>query len=225
MIRSPSMSSRAQVFASAILALACLRCSLLLYNDDELAGGTTPTATDAGGDADSAVEASPTNDASPAQDAATDAGTDAKSFPDAAVVWPVNGHAYEVVVVEGINWDAAKDGADKRGGHLVTITSDAENDFVFDLTDKNPKSWLPGSGDLLLGPWIGCFQPPGSVEPSGGFGWVTGEPLVYDAFAQNQPDNAGGESVCHFLSYGQRAPLWNDNLVTLPLSGYVVEYE
>jgi hypothetical protein len=95
------------------------------------------------------------------------------------VEWPVsaggNGHYYEAVSVpNGITWDDANIAATASGGHLVTITSEAENSFVYNLV-SNDKYWYKepqwGHG---VGPWLGGYQPAGSYEPSGGWTWVTG---------------------------------------------------
>ncbi len=45
-----------------------------------------------------------------------------------------NGHLYEAVEAQlGISWTEARDAAISKGGYLVTLTSQAENDFVFGL--------------------------------------------------------------------------------------------
>lgn len=218
------MTRRTHVLVAAAIATTCVHCSLLLYNDDELSDGQAPSPT-----ADASSDTTPSDVAAGDTSSAIDAGldADARTIPDAAVVWPVNGHAYEVVIVDEIDWHDAKEAAEKRGGHLVTITSEAENNFVFSLAGPAEKAWeVVPEENLFLGPWIGCIQASGSVEPDGGFGWVTGEPFVYDHFDYGQPDNAGGsENACHFFAYGEREPVWNDNFSTKPLVGYIVEYE
>lgn len=219
------MVRRAQVFASAVLALACARCSLLLYNDDELTGAPTSSGADSGGaDASGDATRPPSGDASPDAPDAPDAGGDAR-FPTTATVWPTNGHAYEVVVMKGLNWNGAKLAAEARGGHLVTITSDKENDFVYALADPIDDAWKQVQVGEILGPWIGCIQAPGSVEPAAGFGWVTNEPFTYTAFATGQPDDSGGEGACHFYGGSRHGRTWNDFYATTGLDGYVVEYE
>lgn len=214
------MARRTHVLIAAAIATTCVHCSLLLYNEEELTEGPLPSV---------GVDASPETNAPDvtARDASADASdADAWTLPDAAVVWSANGHAYEVVVANEIDWHAAKEAAAERGGHLVTITTDAENDFVFTLAKPAGEAWKYESGDdLSLGPWIGCIQAPGSIEPDGGFGWITGEPFAYESFGNGQPDDSAGENACHFFSYGELEAVWNDNASTLPLAGYIVEYE
>jgi Tol biopolymer transport system component len=98
-----------------------------------------------------------------------------------AVEWPVssggNGHFYQAVATPGdIGWDQAQAAAKAAGGYLATITSKAENDFVFALVDRD-QFWSRSSA--LFGPWIGGLQPPGSSEPDHGWSWPTGEKFKY----------------------------------------------
>jgi hypothetical protein len=214
------MRGRAAV-GLGLLALACTQCSLLLYNDDELSGGDAGASPDGGADtsADAVV------DATSADSGAADANADGKTFPDAATVWPVNGHAYELVLAQ-VDWNAAKNAAQMRGGHLVTITDAQENDFVFALVKTNDAAWVLLPNEVEMGPWIGCIQPAGSPEPAGGFVWVTGEPFAYEGFGASQPDNSGGEDACHFLAFGApRDNVWNDDHSADKLRGFLVEYE
>ena len=68
----------------------------------------------------------------------------------APVQWAGNGHFYEVVSAPGsLSWEAASAAAVARGGTLATLTSQAENDFVFALAD-NATFWAGSSG-----PWLG----------------------------------------------------------------------
>ncbi|RQV94632.1 hypothetical protein EH220_07100, partial [bacterium] len=91
-----------------------------------------------------------------------------------------NGHWY-VVLVEprGILLDRANHIAQKIGGHLVTITSPEEDDFVIRLlNDAQYWSSSPDTG-LMVGPWIGALQLDDSREPDGGWRWITGERFLY----------------------------------------------
>lgn len=151
----------------------------------------------------------------------------------APIVWDTaaggNGHAYEVVAVpRTVSWDDARAAAQARGGDLATVTSAAENDFVFRLTDSTDY-WWDYDGHITMGPWLGGFQPPGVPEPGGGWEWVTGEPFPYTNWAPGQPSNTSGEDRLHFFVGevgGLRGPTWNDvqnNGGALP-KAYVIEY-
>ncbi len=147
--------------------------------------------------------------------------------------WPAltggNDHYYESVAVPaGITWDAASAAATNRGGYLATITSAEENEIVFELIKRRPEIWAPMTTGHSWGPWIGGVQPPGSIEPGGGWTWITGEPFTYTHWRTNEPNNASpGEDRIHMISWHSLVgDLWND----LPHGnntpvGYVVEYE
>src|SRR6187551_3034226 len=75
-----------------------------------------------------------------------------------------NGHYYEAVLAPaGINWNDAKAAAEVRGGYLATITSAQENTFVHNLITAN-EYWINAGVDSR-GPWLGGYQPAGSLEP------------------------------------------------------------
>ena len=74
-----------------------------------------------------------------------------------------NGHYYEFVP-DIVNWHEAKAAAELMTflgaqGHLATVTSQSEHDFLL--------STFP-SASANAGPWLGGFQPAGSPEPAGG---------------------------------------------------------
>lgn len=138
-----------------------------------------------------------------------------------------NGHFYEAVLVPGgLRWDQARDAAAARGGYLVSITSAAENEWVFSLVD-HPSFWSDGD----FGPWLGGFQPAGSSEPAGDWQWVSGEAWSYTNWQPNEPSNGGAsgpEDYLHFLGRdGVRGSGWNDQPIggdLRPIRGYVAEY-
>ncbi len=74
-------------------------------------------------------------------------------------------------------------------GHLVTITSPAEDDFVVRLLN-DARYWYaaPDTG-FMRGPWIGAVQLEGAREPDGGWRWVTGEPLLYSNWRNDEPND------------------------------------
>lgn len=138
-----------------------------------------------------------------------------------------NGHYYLAVYVPGgINWADARAKAQALGGDLATITSAAENSFVF-LRIADPIFWRqPASGPVrLFGPWLGGFQPPGSGEPLAQWSWVTGESWSYTSWDSGEPNNLNGnEDHLHFFAPGTNPlPRWNDLVQTQSCPGFVVE--
>ncbi len=146
-----------------------------------------------------------------------------------AVQWKVenggNGHWYEVVVVPtGINWTQANDAASSKNGHLATITSQAENDFIFSLIDDS-EYWVTDSYGFDCGPLIGGVQSEGAVDPSEGWGWVTGEAMSFTAWAPGQPNNVGDQTRIQFWNSRSINSTWQDVSVTETEFSYIVEYD
>lgn len=133
--------------------------------------------------------------------------------------WSGNGHYYQIVLISGTDhsWHAAREQAFLMAGpqgqmvDLATLTSAAENDFVFGLAD-DPIYWAIDAANNNQGPYLGAFQPDGSPEPAGGWQWVDGEPWVYTNWAGGEPNNSGGaENVLQMFAGGSaRAATWND---------------
>ena len=95
------------------------------------------------------------------------------------VVWQGNGHSYEVVQTSGyLSWEDAQIMASGQGGYLATLTSAAENQFVWDLIAA-ATGQSTGPFNLARWFWLGGHQTQPvnpTDEPSGGWAWVTGEP-------------------------------------------------
>jgi hypothetical protein len=137
-----------------------------------------------------------------------------------------NGHRYELIVRPGgLNWFEADALANSLGGHLATITSTAESQFVFDRLVNNQDAWFSN-----IGPWLGGRQPADAadVDPSLGWTWVTGEAWDFTMWAPNQPDGSfHREDYLHFGGTAfSNAPEhnWNDLRGDGLTNGLVVEY-
>ena len=111
-----------------------------------------------------------------------------------------NGHSYYRSTGTAY-WSTAKTNCANMGGHLVTVTSAAENNFIFKLW---PSGWIGLSDEITEGTWR----------------WVTGEAYSYTSWNSGEPNNAGNEDYVQFVGGGK----WNDlpNAVSLP---YVLEFE
>jgi hypothetical protein len=126
-----------------------------------------------------------------------------------------NGHYYEAVSTSA-TWTGARDAASKKtysgmSGHLVSITSSGENDFIRStVLSGKTGSW-----------WIGAYQDANAKEPAGDWQWVTGESFSYTNWNSGEPNDSSGEDVAEFYSGNG---YWNDNK-TSSTRNYVVEYE
>ena len=138
-----------------------------------------------------------------------------------------NGHAYYAILTWGSSWQSAVADAEKRGGYLASITSDAENDFVYELTKNDERLWIMFEDGQAFGPWIGTYQETGAVEPDGGWALVSGEPVTFSNWSEGQPNNFGGNSdVVRFHNYiHQPSPFWDDADGNGSSRGYILEVE
>jgi hypothetical protein len=142
------------------------------------------------------------------------------------VRWPGNAHFYDVVSAPGtISWEDAEAAANAAGGYLATITSRAENDFVFSLVNK-PVYWHGYSG-----PWLGGYQSPATLQPNGNWRWVTGEEWSYTNWQAGQPNDSGGKSEDKLqFGFDSLVSVWNDIMSLDPTPAYrpiayVVEWD
>jgi hypothetical protein len=132
------------------------------------------------------------------------------------VQWTVgNGHWYDIVTTPS-TWTDAKIAAENLGGTLATITSDAENVFIFSLGVGNNPYWLGG------------FQDENALEPDVDWQWVTGEVWGYKNFTSGEPNNStwGNEDSLAF-AFWKADGTWNDAPTGYVYSngGFVIEYE
>jgi len=129
-----------------------------------------------------------------------------------------------VHVAGGITWEDAQAAAEAQGGYLATLTSAEENDW---LTLTFAGNTIEGFRAYLDQCWLGGYQLPGSVEPDGGWAWVTGEEWAFTNWWPTEPNNnPEGENAIlldHGLIPGTGAA-WNDLTSTWPRRGYVLEF-
>lgn len=109
------------------------------------------------------------------------------SHPDGAMEY--NGHYY-LVVNDPEYWTDARDACENMGGHLATITSQEEQEFVAGLIENSGTQknyWLGGSDHDSEGDWV----------------WITGEAWTYSNWRIKQPDNRNTEDTDHDQDYLQ----------------------
>ena len=123
------------------------------------------------------------------------------------VQWSGNGQFYAVGLAPGgITWSDARAAALAQDADLVSITSAAENAFVFSLVN-DPALFIPEVGTPAgLGPWIGLWKPAAAWE------WTDGNPFAYTNWAPGEPNGVGGvEFRGHYFGpNGTPTALWND---------------
>lgn len=110
-----------------------------------------------------------------------------------------NGHSY-YRSTGSMTWTDARQACANMGGYLVTVTTLAENNFLFNLW---PNGWIGLTDEVVEGQWR----------------WVTGEPFTWANWNSGEPNNAGNEDYIQFVGGGR----WNDlPNVSLP---YVLEFD
>jgi hypothetical protein len=143
--------------------------------------------------------------------------SDYVSIPEDAIDF--NGHTYKFYI-ESIDWNSAKEICKSYGGHLVTITSNEENNFLLKNLPNSDKSfyWIGATDEIKEGIWT----------------WVTGESFFYNNWSENSPNNnSNKEHYAGFMSKeenydGYSTPLgsWNDfQLSPNEESGYICEWD
>ena len=116
----------------------------------------------------------------------------ASSVPVDAVEW--NDHHYKVYD-NADSWVDARRKCEKKGGHLVTISSAKENDFVY--------SYMVQEGYTQA--YIGLYNASYGDDPS--WKWVTGQKFKYKNWGEGEPNNTNG-GIEYYGEYYNGA--WND---------------
>ena len=142
--------------------------------------------------------------------------------PAAAVTqFAGNGHLYEFVATN-LSWQgalAAAAAATPIAGytaHLVTVTSQAEDDFLKTLTGSATFVWAAGTDEDVEGTWKWAAGP-----EAGQTFFIFGTGSVgFSNWNAGEPNNVGTEDYLHFKA---NAGNWKDIFSTFPSGGYVVE--
>jgi hypothetical protein len=135
-----------------------------------------------------------------------------------------NGHLYEAIYAPcGITWTGANNAAQAMSGdwYLATVTSQAENDFIYSLIKDRPELWCPGVCAPSNGPWLGGYAT--DKYPDFGWTWVTGETFDYTNWAVDKPFAFAHDSA---IAYYGGSSCWT-NWVDGPyiyLCGYIIEH-
>ncbi|MBR0413908.1 MAG: leucine-rich repeat protein, partial [Clostridia bacterium] len=99
-----------------------------------------------------------------------------------------------------------------KGGYLASISSDAENNFVFDLVDNKKEVFIGGIRNA-----------------QGNFEWVNGESFTYQKWSSGEPNNGGGKGQYYTHLYLDKG--WddindlNDSKSAAVKNGFICEYE
>lgn len=150
---------------------------------------------------------------------------------------PLTEHFYEYIT-GSITWTNSKTSAESksyfgRAGYLATMSSEAENNFIWKLMSSD--GWFGASDEMsavntskgttafasqaaVEQKWHWVTGPEKGTQFSNGSTAVTGQ---YAKWAGGEPNNAGGEHYGQF--YSGNLGQWND-LPNTNLPGYICEY-
>ncbi|WP_395740743.1 protein kinase domain-containing protein [Prosthecobacter sp.] len=137
------------------------------------------------------------------------------SPPPATPILTFAGHRYQIVTNK-LKWDAAKARAESMGGHLATITTREENEWV----NKNIFPQLKKTADAKNADrfFIGAIQP---KAPDGPWEWITGEPFSLQPWMTSFPNDKNQKvevATIHSKS-------WDDVPQTYEALSFLVEWD
>ena len=130
------------------------------------------------------------------------------------------GHYY-TLFNDDLTWEEAKNACERMGGHLVTVTSNEENEAVKTLASNGTKSLY----------WIGAYG-----DGKGNWKWVGNEAFTFTAWADRQPSNKN-EKYAHIYGRSEagtnKVGKWNDvassksetSFYSVKNIGYICEFE
>jgi len=123
-----------------------------------------------------------------------------------------NEHYYQVFNI-GLTWQEAKVYCEKMGGHLVAITSQEEQDFVYELISNKEKDFY----------WLGATY---DRDESNKWSWITDEVWHYSNWAPWEPNDNFGREWCLMMYREYDAEnkryypgKWNDTISETTLYG------
>lgn len=119
------------------------------------------------------------------------------------IVNPATRHKY--IAVSNGSWLQAQKLAMSMGGHLVSMNSAAENEWVranFPAIRGNPSQYLIGFNDHAI---------------EGAFQWTSHEAVSFSNWSPGEPNNLGGEDVVILESDGR----WNDLTASVVASAII----
>ena len=126
-----------------------------------------------------------------------------QSAPDFELLYESDSTRFFKATSGMLCWTEAQAFAEQLGGHLATFHDEAEYNQIYQLLS-------PEEAQL----WIGLVQDEAGQEPSGGWRWVTGEALSFEAWAGGEPNqNAGFSEDVGAIRFSHGG--WNDTEICI----------
>jgi len=114
------------------------------------------------------------------------------------------GHHYLLCLLR-TDWKEAKTCCESLGGHLATITTKEEHEWIKNMFPPSSRYWLGGTDEEKEGEWK----------------WVTGEKWGYSLWNKGEPNNQRG--LEHYLNMWENG-CWNDDDLAQQL-WFLIEWE
>lgn len=119
------------------------------------------------------------------------------------------GHSY-TIFSDSDSWDKAKSHCESLGGHLAVITSKEENDAIWAFVNKNGcKSAFFGLNDSTI---------------EGQWKWVTGEPISYSNWNNNEPNESSAANDYAEFSFYADGGVWSASAFETHFEDAVLSY-
>lgn len=136
-----------------------------------------------------------------------------KSPPKDAVVFKQ--HSYKFFP-DVLDWRQAKIRCEELGGHLPIVETDEENSFLNSLAEKSITNH--GEWDAI---WLGATD----EQQEGEWKWVSGQPLAFTKWFDQQPNNKQNEE--HYMILYLKASSWCDQplVSTLHNPNFICEWD
>lgn len=106
-----------------------------------------------------------------------------------------NGHYYQLIEVD-MTWEEAVAYCQELGGYMATISSDEENEFLYEMLQESPYS------DAYFGYT--------DVQEEGVWKWVNGEETTYTNWQDGEPNDENGIEEYAMFYHMTGNSRWND---------------
>lgn len=118
---------------------------------------------------------------------------------------------HEYYLISSARWGAAEAKAVEMGGHLVTINTADEAEWVYRTFERHKAGLLGQANTGKFLAWIGLSD----QRREGVFRWSSGEPVTHTNWASTEPNefySDGTEDYVHIYGGGWAEPgTWNDH--------------
>lgn len=159
----------------------------------KIAAGVTAATLVAGGTG-AAIWAGSQENAPPVYIPPTTVTEAALPIPEDAFVF--NGHSYYLVETDSESWEDAKAHCEAQGGYLAVITSEEENAALYGYLQSQDQNSA----------YFGLYR---NLETDA-WEWVNGEPLIYENWAESEPNNYDGLENYGMFYFKYPGGRWND---------------